>query len=398
MADKKNQPIIIIKKIKKGEAGHHGGSWKVAFADFMTAMMAFFLVMWLISQSEEVKKEIADHFSTPSVVEYNFKNYGALLTLEKLFVDLVSDPLKFFESFIRPKDYAPDIMNLGSQKVAENYMIEQLEDFAKNIQTDTHSISFDIPDYHLFVTGTAKTEKNFVNIISKIQALSSGLKDSDIQIHSQIHIGSLDDSSHPSIVLTQGEKMLALNGVAETRMMIVSKAIQKSLEHPSVEIYGKTSILDPEKERRAESVNPEQPYSAWIKFEILKRQKVKKILKEKISESKRKKGLFQKNSHSFEPSNRLIHDRAKKEKWVQSLLKEKEKKWSKKSFENEKKKFESAESEKEKKAREKERKLEAFKRQGLRNRNEKMNPDETRFDPFTDPFKNPLNDVEIQVN
>lgn len=48
--------IIMIKK-KKG--GHHGGAWKVAFADFMTAMMAFFLVMWLIGQNSSAKEAIA---------------------------------------------------------------------------------------------------------------------------------------------------------------------------------------------------------------------------------------------------------------------------------------------------------------------------------------------------
>ena len=67
MAEKK--PIIVVKKITVNEAGHHGGSWKVAFADFMTAMMAFFLVMWLTNQSEEVKKSVAEYFSTPSVIE-----------------------------------------------------------------------------------------------------------------------------------------------------------------------------------------------------------------------------------------------------------------------------------------------------------------------------------------
>ena len=49
MAQKKQ--LIVIKKVYVQAAAHHGGSWKVALADFMTAMMAFFLVMWLISQS-----------------------------------------------------------------------------------------------------------------------------------------------------------------------------------------------------------------------------------------------------------------------------------------------------------------------------------------------------------
>lgn len=58
------QPIIV-KKIKKGGDGHHGGAWKVAFADFMTAMMAFFLVLWLVGQESDVKQSVAGYFRDP---------------------------------------------------------------------------------------------------------------------------------------------------------------------------------------------------------------------------------------------------------------------------------------------------------------------------------------------
>jgi chemotaxis protein MotB len=54
--DERSQPIIIIKKKKKGHAEHHGGAWKVAYADFVTALMAFFLVMWLVSMTSPEKK------------------------------------------------------------------------------------------------------------------------------------------------------------------------------------------------------------------------------------------------------------------------------------------------------------------------------------------------------
>ena len=68
MADDAQHPTIIIKKIQGGHAGHHGGSWKVAFADFAVAMMAFFLIMWLLAASDEVqKKAIADYFSNPGI-------------------------------------------------------------------------------------------------------------------------------------------------------------------------------------------------------------------------------------------------------------------------------------------------------------------------------------------
>ena len=57
-------PIIIKKKKKGGEEGHHGGAWKVAYADFVTAMMAFFLLMWLLNATtEEQRKGIADYFN-----------------------------------------------------------------------------------------------------------------------------------------------------------------------------------------------------------------------------------------------------------------------------------------------------------------------------------------------
>jgi len=64
LAPNSEQPIIIKKK-KGGHGGGHGGAWKVAFADFMTAMMAFFLVMWLVGQKDEVKQAVAGYFRDP---------------------------------------------------------------------------------------------------------------------------------------------------------------------------------------------------------------------------------------------------------------------------------------------------------------------------------------------
>ena len=57
-------PIIIIRK-KSGHGGHHGGAWKVAYADFVTAMMALFIVLWLLNSSQEVQKAVAGYFRDP---------------------------------------------------------------------------------------------------------------------------------------------------------------------------------------------------------------------------------------------------------------------------------------------------------------------------------------------
>ena len=69
----KEQPIIVIKKIV-GHGGHHGGAWKVAYADFVTAMMALFMVLWLLNSSQETQKAIGGYFTDP---EGNGKMIGS---------------------------------------------------------------------------------------------------------------------------------------------------------------------------------------------------------------------------------------------------------------------------------------------------------------------------------
>jgi chemotaxis protein MotB len=61
-------PVVIIKK-RRGHAIHHGGAWKVAYADFVTAMMALFIVLWLLTSSDQVKKAVGGYFQDP-------KGYG----------------------------------------------------------------------------------------------------------------------------------------------------------------------------------------------------------------------------------------------------------------------------------------------------------------------------------
>src|ERR1700709_2527245 len=71
-ADKKGKNDIVIRKEEVVAGGHHGGSWKVAYADFVTAMMAFFLLMWLLNAtSEEQRKGLADYFSPSAVLSHS---------------------------------------------------------------------------------------------------------------------------------------------------------------------------------------------------------------------------------------------------------------------------------------------------------------------------------------
>src|SRR5580698_6054947 len=68
MAKEEKAQIIIVRRRKKGGGGHHGGAWKVAYADFVTAMMAFFLVMWLVaSVTKEQRAALFEYFKNPSM-------------------------------------------------------------------------------------------------------------------------------------------------------------------------------------------------------------------------------------------------------------------------------------------------------------------------------------------
>jgi Flagellar motor protein len=79
MATSEGERPIIVKKIKKGAHAHHGGAWKVAYADFVTAMMAFFLLLWLLNvTTDEQKKGVADYFS-PASVSRSLSGAGGVL-------------------------------------------------------------------------------------------------------------------------------------------------------------------------------------------------------------------------------------------------------------------------------------------------------------------------------
>lgn len=78
MADEKNITIVIKKKKGGHHGGHHGGAWKVAFADFMTAMMAFFLVMWLMGSDAETRESVSAYFQGKNVDRNGINTTGPL--------------------------------------------------------------------------------------------------------------------------------------------------------------------------------------------------------------------------------------------------------------------------------------------------------------------------------
>ncbi|MGZ3770732.1 MAG: flagellar motor protein MotB [Bdellovibrio sp.] len=231
MAEKKQ--TIVIKKIIVSGGGAHGGSWKVALADFMTALMAFFLVMWLLGQSEETKKAVSDYFSTPSVIEYNFQNFGVELTLEKLFLDILNEPLKAFQSFMEPVDSTPNLLEMGSAKVVAAYLADQMNDIAKNVVVTPDGYDFDIPDYMLFERGSAQPNANFVKVMDKIKGVTAGLKDAEIKMTSGLFVQAVPDGS-----------VMSANKVAAERFDLVRNKILASTGSNTVTVSGGVSVKE----------------------------------------------------------------------------------------------------------------------------------------------------------
>ncbi len=106
----KTRPIIILKK-KGGHGGHHGGAWKVAYADFVTAMMSLFIVLWLLSSSKPVQEAVGGYFRDPNgtATKKGTINVGA------------------GENFILTKDDMPKLKDQLEQKIREMRDFEKLK-------------------------------------------------------------------------------------------------------------------------------------------------------------------------------------------------------------------------------------------------------------------------------
>ena len=120
-------PIIVIKKIIKGGGGHHGGAWKVAYADFVTAMMAFFLLMWLLNATtEEQRKGISEYFD-PTPMEVSATTSGAGGVMGGLTVSEVG---------ARSADAQPIVHNEQTPDTSVKSQIELEEASQKQLQAE----------------------------------------------------------------------------------------------------------------------------------------------------------------------------------------------------------------------------------------------------------------------
>jgi chemotaxis protein MotB len=130
---KDERPRVIIKKVKKHHGGHHGGAWKVAYADFVTAMMALFIVLWILGASDKkFKAGIAHYFREPGV----FSGSRGIITnggQDALGSGIIQSPsLEVLESYIKQQlAGSKELMKLKDQipitLTAEGLLIEMID-------------------------------------------------------------------------------------------------------------------------------------------------------------------------------------------------------------------------------------------------------------------------------
>jgi chemotaxis protein MotB len=188
------RPVIVKKVIAESHGGHHGGAWKVAYADFVTAMMAFFLLMWLLgATTEKQRKALADYFS-PTLVKTkqesagsngffggdsivsvdNYPNRAGQTGTKAMTIprDATGGP-KEAAGRERDREKFEQLKRALQKKLSAS---TELRRFAKNIRfTDTRQgLRIDLvdeADFTMFISGTARMTPDAIGLVNQVAAL-----------------------------------------------------------------------------------------------------------------------------------------------------------------------------------------------------------------------------------
>lgn len=185
--------IIIKRQAGVAEGGHHGGAWKVAYADFVTAMMAFFLLMWLLNAtSEDQRKGLADYFNPTIVQQAGASGDG----LEEGVRHAVDQPLPDSAKAAEFEQIAQEIQNRLTGTGAESMQLTNILRHVVTRMTDEGLVIelSDLVDQPLFVGDTANPEAALTEI-SRIVA--------QVLVHTRNHVAiSGHVRSFPEMLVT----------------------------------------------------------------------------------------------------------------------------------------------------------------------------------------------------
>ncbi|MBL1438232.1 MAG: flagellar motor protein MotB [Rhodobacteraceae bacterium] len=223
------RPIIIIKRKKIIAAGHHGGAWKVAYADFVTAMMAFFLLMWLLNAtSEEQRQGIAAYFN-PGIPIFTENGGGAgmfggdTVHSEDTQTDVESGTVGEQAEDITGQDGSTgtspddasdaqfaDVENMFRGNTGESWVEDPLLQHVSTRVTDEGLIIdvFDLPDSPLYEPGTNQPTKKMFALLKMISRVFGSVTN-NIAITGHIDVEPELDGGPDGFALTGGRALIA---------------------------------------------------------------------------------------------------------------------------------------------------------------------------------------------
>jgi chemotaxis protein MotB len=239
--------IIIKKKKGGGHGGHHGGAWKVAYADFVTAMMAFFLVMWLMASDDETKASISMYFNHPgdayksggdptTTVAHNMgEETGAGTSLlaggSGLSPDdLVRDPIK------------SETKSESFREVGE-LVNEVLGDLAFGVEIELGYMKFSISEAALFEPGSSHIRPKATEYLDRIGRILQGFK-GHLSIEDHSDSIKLDGRNMPSLFEASVVKSVAVMNYFVSKNWMSADQIHPVVTQDSRDKY--TNEMSPE--------------------------------------------------------------------------------------------------------------------------------------------------------
>ncbi|RPH29222.1 motility protein MotB [Buttiauxella warmboldiae] len=260
---KSSDQIIIVRKRKKHKHAHHGGSWKIAYADFMTAMMAFFLVMWLLSTSSPLQREqIADYFKMPLKVALSSGDKSSLSSslIPGGGDDLMKQSGEVFKQKLVQRDKNKSVHNLQHAHEMVDTLIHKdprLSNFQSNLRLSLTEDGLliqivDTQERPMFKVGS-KTPEPYMHGI--LQALVPALNNLPNHINITGHTDSLPyvngDAGYGNWELSSdranaSRQMLVASGLDDNKFLrVIGTADKMSFENiqPNDPVNRRISIL-----------------------------------------------------------------------------------------------------------------------------------------------------------
>lgn len=288
-SEKDKPKNIIIKKIKKGGHAHHGGAWKIAYADFVTAMMAFFLLMWLLASLNKAQKDgLSEYFKQPLKIslvsgdsmgarELTVQGGGNDITKQDGQVSASDQPVnksKAVAKVLDPGNKQEELKQL--QELKSNIMLSMTQDPAlaelkdqmlMDVTSEGLRIQLiDNDDKPMFGLGSDEMDPAMEDALAKIAALVNKLPNKiTLQGHTDAHpFHNPEDLTQSNWELSTqranaARRALIKGGMAEDKVMRVTG-------------YSSTVLLDKK--------NPLNPMNRRISIIVMKKDAANKILEE----------------------------------------------------------------------------------------------------------------------